>query len=176
MMILSDKIGRRLLIALGGLNSAIVLSVYAALTAQYLDSDNQAGKAAAVAMIFVFIVGYLFNETATYIYVSEIWPTHIRSKGVAIALMASTAQSSWVVGATPSGIAAIGWKFNLVFIVPVFVASICCFLFLPETMKVPLEGVALLFGDQDELAEVNELMHQQELIFKGVAHHGQEKA
>ncbi|KZO89790.1 MFS general substrate transporter [Calocera viscosa TUFC12733] len=161
MMYLCDKMGRVAMVSLGGVNSALTMSVYAALVATYGDSDNRAGKAAAVAMIYIFLVGYLFNEIATYVYVSEIFPTHIRTKGVAFAIAASCVQGSWVIGVTPTGIANLGWKYNLIYIFLAFTAGVTCFIILPETKGIPLERVARLFGDKDEVVDVE--VHQSDL-------------
>jgi hypothetical protein len=47
---------------------------------------NANGQRAAIAMIFIFVFFYgFFIDAASFIYSSEIYPTNIRSRGVALA-------------------------------------------------------------------------------------------
>jgi hypothetical protein len=53
--------------------------------------------------------------------------------------------------AAPTAFANIGWKFYLCFIIPGLVAAPIIWTWFPNTLGVPLEEVAAIFGDQDEL-------------------------
>lgn len=46
----------------------------------------------------------------------------------------------------------IGWKFYLVLIIPGSIGGIVMFFVFPDTNGLPLEEVALIFGDADEVA------------------------
>jgi hypothetical protein len=46
----------------------------------------------------------------------------------------------------------IGWKFYLCFIIPGTIGGVCMWLFWPDTRGLPLEEVAAIFGDRDEVA------------------------
>jgi hypothetical protein len=50
------------------------------------------------------------NQVATFVFIGEIFPTHIRAKGVTIGLSAVAINAVWVTVATPYGMTNIGWK------------------------------------------------------------------
>jgi hypothetical protein len=46
----------------------------------------------------------------------------------------------------------IGWKFYLALIIPGCIGAVVMYIFFPDTRELPLEEVALIFGDADEVA------------------------
>ncbi|KZO91455.1 general substrate transporter [Calocera viscosa TUFC12733] len=159
MMFIVDRFGRKIMITLAPLFSALALIIEAVLVKEFANSDNQAGKGAAVAFIFIFIAGYLFTEVATYVFIGEIFPTHLRAKGVTVALATIAANAVWVAEGTPTGIAQLGWKFNFVYAgLSVGCCALCAY-FIPETKMIPLEEIAAIFGEDDEIA-VHESDHR----------------
>jgi hypothetical protein len=46
----------------------------------------------------------------------------------------------------------IKWKFYLVFIIPGTIGALIMFFFFPDTKGLPLEEIAAIFGDSDEVA------------------------
>ncbi|KAF2236985.1 MFS general substrate transporter [Viridothelium virens] len=83
-----DKIGRRKII-LVGLAGCIICNIFeCALQANFLGNKKKSGLDAAVFFIFFFVVFWSSCLDATqYLYVSEIFPTHIRSQGSAVGLI-----------------------------------------------------------------------------------------
>lgn len=69
----------------------------------------------------------------------------------------------------------VGWKFYLAFIIPGTIGGIIMFCFFPDTKGLPLEEIAALFGDEDDIA-----VYQREIDFKdgGIVedHHADAKA
>ena len=55
-----------------------------ALQATYLGTGNKAGQNAAIFFIFLFITPFwsTFMDATQFLYVAEIFPTHIRSQGM----------------------------------------------------------------------------------------------
>jgi hypothetical protein len=59
----------------------------------------------------------------------------------------------------------IGWKFYLAFIIPGSIGGVVIWIFFPDTRGMPLEEVAAIFGDADEVAvyqreiEIDEATH-----------------
>jgi hypothetical protein len=45
----------------------------------------------------------------------------------------------------------IGWKYYLCFIIPGYIFAVIVFFFYPDTKALPLEEIAALFGDSDEI-------------------------
>lgn len=98
-----------------------MLVVEAVLQKYYLGSDNAAGTSAAVAFYFLFIFVYGCTvDCAAYIYISEIWPTHLRSYGNTLGIV--TFFSCAIVYTSPATLAMekIGWKYYFVMV------SVCC--------------------------------------------------
>ncbi|KAI7650898.1 hypothetical protein KC319_g10971, partial [Hortaea werneckii] len=115
----------------------------------FLNTNNSAGLNAAVFFIWFYIVWWCFCVDATqYVYVSEIWPNHLRSQGTALGIAVFYLGSEVTLVAAPVALDAIGWKFYLVLICPsvCYVAAIW-FLF-PETKNRTLEEIGTLFGDE----------------------------
>jgi hypothetical protein len=87
-----------------------------------------------------------------YSYASEIFLTHIRSKGMTVNVIGFCLTNIIWLEIAPTAFANIEWKYYLVFIVlSVFGAAVIFFTF-PDTLKKPLEEVAMLFGDLDLVA------------------------
>jgi Sugar (and other) transporter len=97
----------------------MTLIVEAALVAEFVPSTNQAALQAAVAMFFVFQVFYgLCLDGTQFVYLGEIFPTHLRAKGVCLGVaMISLMNIIWLQSA-PTAFKVIQWKFYLCFIIP----------------------------------------------------------
>lgn len=80
-----DLIPRPRFIAIGLLGCQICLIIEAALVANFAGSDNTDGLKAAVAVLFIFVFSYEFCMDSTqFVYLGELFPTHIRAKGVSL--------------------------------------------------------------------------------------------
>jgi hypothetical protein len=60
----------------------------------------------------------------------------------------------------------IGWKFYLCFIVLSGLFAIYCFFFFPDTRGLPIEEIALLFGDATEVYQVATAEEESEVANK----------
>ncbi|KIW06943.1 uncharacterized protein PV09_02604 [Verruconis gallopava] len=80
-------------------------------------------------------------------YVSEIFPNHLRSAGVALGLASFYLASEVTLVAAPIAMNKIGWKFYLVLICPSFFYIIVMYFLFPETKGRTLEEIGALFGD-----------------------------
>lgn len=152
-MFFVDRFNRPRYIAFGVLGCMACLIVEAALVAEFIPSDNTAALHAAVAMLFVFVVFYSnFLDGTQFSYLGEIFPTHLRAKGVCLGVaMISFMNIIWL-QAAPTAFANIGWKFYLCFIIPGTIGGIVMWMYFPNTRGLPLEEVAAIFGDADEIA------------------------
>lgn len=163
--------------------------VQAALIAQFGNTTDAPALQAAVAMLFIFEIPYDWClDGLQFTYISEIWPSHLRAKGMSmgvamISLMVSaepwpSPRSRLISIVTEHHVAAsrsdgvrvsfsinkyawrvltlsfrtIGWKFFLCFIIPGSIGAVIMFVFFPNTKGMPLEEVAALFGDADEVS------------------------
>ena len=85
-------------------------------------------------------------------YLGEMFPTHIRSKGYSLAMSVLALANVVYTQAAPTAFATIGWKFYLVFIILTFIGGVVIWFYYPDTRHMPLEELAALFGDEDEVA------------------------
>jgi hypothetical protein len=121
------------LLVFGSFACAAIILIEAILQKQYLGTTNTAGLNATTAMYFIFIFVFgLTIEDAGYIYLVEIWPTHLRSEGAMIGFMSFFATT--IAYSSPSSIAlgTIGWKYFLVFVVVTVVLSTIMLFTFPE--------------------------------------------
>ncbi|KAG0683272.1 hypothetical protein C6P40_002132 [Pichia californica] len=147
--LLSDYFGRKTLFIFGMVGSGILaMTLETIMIALYGGSNNKAGNSAAVAFIFMHIFFYGGCVDAnTYVYVNEIWPTHIRSKGAALSTLGLFIGILAFTTGVTTAIENIKWRFFLVFIVLSFAFVIIAFFFFPETKNLSLEEIGEIFGD-----------------------------
>jgi len=90
-------------------------------------------------------------DVAGVVFYSELFPNHIRAKGVCLS-MATVALTDLVyLQATTTAFANIGWRFYLVFIIVSGLGGIGSYFLLPETKGIPLEEMAKIFGDTEDV-------------------------
>ncbi|KAK2935211.1 Major facilitator, sugar transporter-like [Fusarium oxysporum f. sp. vasinfectum] len=87
-------------------------------------------------------------DATTYIYASEIFPTHHRARGLSLSLSGLFLASLCFTQAATSALAAISWRYYIVFTVTSALMVVVLFLYFPETKGLSLEEVAKLFGDE----------------------------
>jgi len=171
-----DRLPRNVMLATGLWGCMSCLVVEAALVAEFVPSNNQNALRAAVAMFFVFQIfdaGML--NAPEWAYLGEIFPTHIRSKGYCLAISMLALCNVCYTQAAPTAFRTVGWKFYLLFIILTFIGGFVALFTFPDTRFLPLEEIAAIFGDTDEVAIYQgeiEVDHQTHGI---IDHHGSGK-
>ncbi|KAH0828223.1 MFS sugar transporter [Fonsecaea pedrosoi] len=159
-----DKVSRRNLMGTGFALQCICLIIYTALVANFLTGSNKSAQTAAVAFIYLFGCSFeLCLDGPEFFYIQEIWPSHLRAQGGAIAFMVYNAINICWLQAAPTAFESIGWKFFLVFIIFAALGSITVFVFFPDTLHKPMEEIADMFGDPD-LVVVHQTAITSELV------------
>jgi hypothetical protein len=94
----------------------VMLCIEAAMVASYAEAGtNKAGLGVAVAAFYVFLIIYSFGiDVCGVVFYSELFPNHIRAKGVALSIMSIALTDLIYLQATAEAFANIGWKFYLV--------------------------------------------------------------
>ncbi|OAP58403.1 hypothetical protein AYL99_07493 [Fonsecaea erecta] len=147
--LLIDSLGRVPLLAIGTAIQIALIVVVTPLIVKYAGTAHEAPQRAIVAMFYIFELGYcMFVEGASYTYVSEMWPAHLRAKGSALGVASIYLVDTIYVEASLYAFVSIGWKFYLVFIVAGVFFLTVFLLLAKETKGKPLEEIAGLFGDQ----------------------------
>jgi MFS family permease len=95
----------------------ITLGLECAMEAEYMGTYNRAGNSLGVFFIFCFIFFYAGGIDATsYVYCSEIFPTHIRSQGMAFSMIGTFLSTVVFLEAGPTALSTIRWYYYVMFI------------------------------------------------------------
>jgi MFS family permease len=114
---LVDRIGRKPLIIAALTGCCIWLCVEAAMVAIYADdhTGNVAGLSMGVAAAYLFIICYAFGiDVVSLIVYAELFPNHLRSKGIALSVSVNALTDLVYLRVTATAFRNIGWKFYLV--------------------------------------------------------------
>lgn len=148
-----ERVRRHWLIASGLFGCGTLVGILAALQRFYLGGTDNTGLGACVAIIFLFQATFsLTVDGATYFYIAEIWPSHVRSQGLAIAMATLSATNLMWLQATPSAMSKISWRWYLIFCCIPVSAAVVVILWFKDTRNKPLEEIAAIFGDEDMVA------------------------
>ncbi|KAH8835117.1 hexose transporter [Flagelloscypha sp. PMI_526] len=120
-----------------------------------VDHTNQHAAGAVVAMIFIYY-GFGYNAAPlTYTYTIEIFPTMLRPKGTVVVQTFSKLAGAFNTFVNPIGLADIGWKYYIVYVVWLFIEGVVIFFTFPETSNKSLEELAFMFeGEEKELEAI----------------------
>lgn len=148
--VIIDKLGRKPLAIIGGFGACICYIIIAALDGAYSKdwSANTSAGWACVAMAFCFILVYGVSYSPLgWALPSEVYPTSMRAKGVALATCVNWLSNFTVGIATPPMIQNIGFGTYVFFAVFCGLAGVWAVLLVPETKGKTLEEIDILFGD-----------------------------
>ncbi|KAF6822428.1 hexose carrier protein [Colletotrichum plurivorum] len=145
-----DKVGRRPLAIWGGAGGAVswgVMAVLVGLISSKWETNPAAGWGA-VAMAFMFVISFGVSYAPLgWALPSEVFPSAIRSKGVALST-ATNWISNFLVGVvTPPMIESLGFGTYVFYGSWCLVASIWAYFIVPETMGKSLEQMDEVFKD-----------------------------
>jgi len=94
-----------------------IFAVWTGVSANYAQTGNSQAASAVVAMIFIYYMFYTIMHPLTYIFITEVFPFVHRAKGVGLTQTFSRAGSAFNLFVNPIGLANIGWKFYIVYVV-----------------------------------------------------------
>jgi MFS family permease len=141
-----DRVGRRKLFMIGSMGMGVCML----LSAIFVGIGTQGLGYAATVVLYLFQTFFTLGwQSNMWIYPSELLPLKLRLRGGAIAVISQWLFTFLVVEVTPPMITNIGYKSYVVFAVINFVTIPLVYFFFPETSKLPLEAVDLLFADRD---------------------------
>ncbi|KAK9236473.1 general substrate transporter [Lipomyces kononenkoae] len=161
---LMEIAGRRRLFlfsTIGMLISYIIWTILSAINQERNFTDGSLGTGV-VAMIFLYQFFYNSGLNGpSWVYVTEVLPTHLRAKGTNIMQIAGTCALVFNGYANPVAMAAITWKYYIVYICVIAVEIVFVYFWFPETKGRTLEEVALIFDGEGALGD-QELLQEKE--------------
>lgn len=131
--VLVDRVGRTRLLVIGfaGVVTALIGECISVSVFQRTQSRGVAG--AAVFFLFWHMICFSSTCDATsYIYASEIFPTPLRAKGLAVSVSGLFVATIIFLQVAPTAFAAIGWKYYLVFLCLTAVIGVIIYFYYPE--------------------------------------------
>ncbi|KAJ1797349.1 hypothetical protein LPJ59_003200 [Coemansia sp. RSA 2399] len=152
-----DRWGRRKTVIIGSIGCAITYFVQAVATGATQHKTTNADGSLnlnlpqgvshlVIAMVYLFVISFAMSwGPIGWIYPSEIFPMHIRSKANSI-----TTAANWlfnfVIGlVAPILMKRITWGLDLIFAIFMFAAIVIIYLFYPETKNRSLEDMEIIF-------------------------------
>src|ERR1700742_4790283 len=119
-------------------------------SAQYALHQNKAAGNAVIAFIFLFYGFYDIAFTPLIVsYTVEILPYAIRAKGFNVFNFVISLSLIFNQYVNPVALAAIGWKYYIVYVVWILFEFVYCYLFVIETKNRTLEETAALFDGEE---------------------------
>jgi len=139
------------------------------LLAVYEHSSNKSGQAAAVSFLFIHVGFFsVCIDATTYIYCTEIFPSHLRARGSSISVSGLFFATVIFTCAAPTAFGNIGWKYYLVFAVLTAIVIVLIWFYFPETKGLSLEEMNALFGE-DVAVDISHLTKEErEALDQGI--------
>ncbi|KAF9234364.1 major facilitator superfamily domain-containing protein [Melanogaster broomeanus] len=144
----------------------IVFTAWTVASEEYERTQSKASSQAVLALIFLYSPAYNMGFNAlTYTFLVELFPFHVRAKGITIFQWWNKAAGFVNQFVNPIGINNAGWKYYIIFCIwLVFEVAFVYFMF-PETSKRTLEELTFLYeGDhrQEAVRRIGEeIQHKQ---------------
>lgn len=146
-----DRVGRKPVLTIGAIGMATCHIIIAVIVAK--DSDKWKNEAAAgwaaVVMVWLFVIhfGYSWGPCA-WIIVAEIWPLSSRPYGVSLGA-SSNWMNNFIVGqVTPDMLNRISYGTYILFGVLTYMGAAFIWFFVPETKRLTLEEMDIIFGSE----------------------------
>ncbi|QSZ31496.1 hypothetical protein DSL72_001063 [Monilinia vaccinii-corymbosi] len=169
-----DTVGRRKSLIFGAAWMMSMMFILAAVLVTHPPDAKSTTVAPAsiamVVMIYLFVIGYSASwGPIPWVYVSEIFPTRLRSYGVGLAACTQWLCNFSITEITPIAVSNIGWRTFLMFGFFCFGMGTWAFFFVKETKGKTLEELDFLFGaiDTEQRArDVEAVLHSKKDIIE----------
>lgn len=160
-----DRVGRKPVLTIGAIGMAISHLVIAVILAKNIDRFHEEPAAgwAAVVMVWLFVIhfGYSWGPCA-WILIAEVWGIAARPYGTALG-GSSNWMNNFIIGQiTPDLLENITYGTYILFGVLTFVGAGFIWFFVPETKRLSLEEMDIIFGsegmarkEQERMEEIN---------------------
>lgn len=157
-----DRWGRRITLIAGSLTMVLSYIIIAALADAYPVATHFSRGAAVVQVIFIYVIQMSYSGTlgpCAWIYASEIFPTHLRDKGVNLSQAAQQTTTLWVNQSWPVMFANVGHNAYWILVAINLFGATMVYFFWPETKGISLEHMDKIFGELDPVDAFKEDHH-----------------
>ncbi|PMD67600.1 general substrate transporter [Hyaloscypha bicolor E] len=162
-----DKLGRRWSLLGGAAWMMVMMFIIGGVLKDHPPTNVNTVSPASIAMvvmIYLYVIGYSASwGPIPWVYVSEIFPTRLRSYGVGLAAATQWLFNFAVTYMTPSAINHIGWRIFLMFGIFCAANFVFVWFFIKETKGRTLEDMEILFGTVEadvRAADVERMLHK----------------
>ncbi|KAH8810885.1 putative sugar transporter [Xylogone sp. PMI_703] len=156
-----DSFGRKPTLTIGAIGMAFCHLTIAVIFARNADKweSEQASAWASIALVWCFVAFFGWSwGPCEWILVAEVWPLSARPYGMAIATSANWMNNFIVGQVTPDMISNIGYGTFIVFGLVTAIGAVYIWFFTPETSKLTLEEMDVVFGSSGVAAADRERM------------------
>ncbi|KAK2040386.1 general substrate transporter [Colletotrichum somersetense] len=158
-----DRVGRKPVLTIGAIGMGTCHLIIAVILAKNIDRfDQQPGAGwAAVCMVWLFVIhfGYSWGPCA-WIIIAEVWPLSTRPYGVSLGA-SSNWMNNFIVGqVTPDMLTSITYGTYILFGMLTYLGAAFIWFFVPETKRLSLEEMDLVFGSEGAAAADFERMEE----------------
>jgi len=162
-----DKFGRRKSLLFGAAWMMIMMFIIGAVLNTHPPTNVNTVSPASIAMvcmIYLYVIGYSASwGPIPWVYLSEIFPTRLRSYGVGMGAATQWLFNFVITEVTPNAVNHIKWRTFLMFGIFCGAMGIWVWFFIKETKGRSLESIDILFGtvDADQRAmDVERMLHK----------------
>jgi len=162
-----DKLGRRKSLLFGAAWMMTMMFIIGGVLHTHPPTDVNVVSPASIAMIvmiYFFVIGYSASwGPIPWVYLSEIFPTRLRSYGVGMGAATQWLFNFVITEITPRAVNHIGWRTFLMFGIFCGSMGVFVFFFIRETKGKTLEEMDVLFGtvaEEQRRADVEQVLHK----------------
>jgi len=165
-----DKLGRRKSLMFGAAWMMTMMFIIGAVLVTHPPTNVNTVSPASIAMvvmIYLYVIGYSASwGPIPWVYLSEIFPTRLRSYGVGMGAATQWLFNFCITEITPRAVAHIKWRTFLMFGIFCMSMGIWVFFFIKETKGRTLEDMDILFGtvnEEQRRADIDQVLHKVEV-------------